>query len=607
MTASAPAPVPLRFDAADGWCFGWYHAPAAPWRDLAVVMCPPVGHEAICSYPTYVQLARHWVEAGFPVLRFDWPGTGDSCGDDHEPGRVAAWLASVEAAVARARELSGATQVALFGLRLGASLALAAAGRAGGIDSLLLWAPCPTGRAFARELRAAGTDVGDGDLLTMGHHFRADTLADLQGLDATRFTQRPAPRALVIGRDDLPGEGPLPRALRAAAVEVEFRVLPGYAAMVGEPREGVLAPGTLADLTAWLAASAAARQRTDTPLPPEPDLDPRFTGAVRESPLLAGPQGSLCGVLAEPALDACGPAGQTGVVLLNVGGNYRIGPHRVYVNTARALAAAGYRVLRLDLAGIGDSPPAPGKPWANLYDKESAQDVRAALDALAARGCREFVLMGICSGSYVAFQSALVDPRVNGLVLMNSRLLEWTPGRAGDSWQDSMQQYVKSTAWYRRALFQPDTWRRLVRGQVNVRPIAQRFVSLALARARRLLGLGPADGAESLHGKMKRLCRRGTDVLMLVSDADDGRDYVEFHFGPEGRRMRACPNFRMAYVPDADHTFSRPGNQACVLEQLLRYLSQRPQARRPAHAFCHGGACTSSDLVRSTPISHATR
>ena len=67
---------------------------------------------------------------------------------------------------------------------------------------------------------------------------------------------------------------------------------------------------------------------------------------------------------------------------------------------------------------------------------------------------------------------------------------------------------------------------------------------------------------------------------MLVSDADDGRDYVEFHFGGAGRRMRAHPNFRMAYVPDADHTFSRPGNREHVLPQLLRHLAQRA----PRHA-----------------------
>jgi hypothetical protein len=96
---------------------------------------------------------------------------------------------------------------------------------------------------------------------------------------------------------------------------------------------------------------------------------------------------------------------------------------------------------------------------------------------------------------------------------------------------------------------------------------------------------------ESVLSKMQRLCARGTDVLMLVSDADDGRDYVEFHFGPDGRRLRGHPNFRMAYVPDADHTFSRPGNQEHVLPELLRHLAQRPAPHRraPAASARHPG------------------
>jgi len=575
-TVVQPRPLCLTFDAADGWCFGWYHPPAGPGRDLAIVLCAPIGFEAISSYPTQVQLAMALAQDGFPVFRFDYLGTGDSAGELDAPGRVDAWLASIEAAVAQARAHSGATQVALLGIRLGATLAVEAAARIGGVDSLLLWAPCPTGRAFLREMKAGGREQADGALHAMGYRYTADTVAAIGRLDAARPVRCPSRRVLVVARDDLPMEGPLPKALRQLGAEVEFRVLPGYAAMVDEPRAGVLDTDTLEAVADWFGGSTAARTRSEPAPTTIEDLRWRTTGAVRETALRCGSGGSLVGVLAEPATGtACDRRGQTGILLLNVGGNYRIGPHRAYVAMARTLASAGYTALRLDIAGIGDSPPAPGQPWANLYQRESAHDVRAAIDALAQRGCREFVLMGICSGSYVAYQTALVDERVDGLVLMNSRLLEWSPGKAGDSWQNSMQQYAKSTDFYRRAAFRPEVWRRLLRGEVNVRLIASRFFALTAARLQRALTIGDSR-EESLLTRMQRLCARGTDVLMLVSDADDGRDYVEFHFGPSGRRMRAHPNFRMAYVPDADHTFSRPGNQEHVLPALLRHLEQRP-------------------------------
>ncbi|MFL6692037.1 MAG: alpha/beta fold hydrolase [Ramlibacter sp.] len=581
----------LTFDTPAGWCFGWYHAPTVPWHDLVVVLCPPLGFEAVSSYPTQVQLASSLADAGLPVLRFDYQGTGDSSGHGDEPDRVQAWLASTEAAIAKARAQSGASHVALIGIRLGATLAIEAARRLGGIDSLLLWAPCPAGKAFVRELKAGGSTQPDGSIHALGEHYTAQTLGALRALDATRGTIRPASRVLVVGRDDLQIEGPLPSALRQLGAEVEYRVLPGFAAMVEEPRAGVLKPETLDAFAGWLLASPVARSRTDAAPRPGDDLRWRKTGPVRESALRSGPGGWLFGVLSEPA---SGPApdrkGQTGIVLLNVGGNPHVGPHRVYVRMARTLAAAGHRVLRLDVAGIGDSPPAPGQPAGNLYERNSVHDVHAAIDALAQRGCREIVLMGICSGSYLSFQTALADDRVDGIVLMNARLLEWTPGQPGDSWQGSMQQYAKSTDYYRRALFKAEVWQKFVRGQVNLGLIARRFLALTAARVQRALTFGP-EREESVLSKMQRLCARGTDVLMLVSDADDGRDYVEFHFGPDGRRLRGHPNFRMAYVPDADHTFSRPGNQEHVLPELLRHLAQRPapHQRAPAASARHPG------------------
>ncbi|HYF17106.1 MAG TPA: alpha/beta fold hydrolase [Ramlibacter sp.] len=603
----APTPVPFTFDAAGEWTLGWYHAPALPWRRLPIVLCPPVGYEAIASYPTYAQLARALADAGFPVVRFDYHGTGDAAGDDQRPQRLRAWQSSVDAAIAQARRITGAQEVALFGLRLGAALAVDAAARAGGVDSLLLWAPCASGRAFARELRAGGTTLEDGTLHALGYHYSAETLELLASLDATKVPTAPARRALVIARDDMPAEGPMPKALRALGVDTQFRALPGYAAMVDEPRAGVLDEDTIDAVVDWFAFSPAAAPASA----PAPLLaaagEPRVTDGVRETVLRIGVTDShLWGVLAEPAAGATTPTQRRGtaVVLLNVGGNYRIGPHRLYVTAARSMAAAGYRVLRLDLPGIGDSPPSPGLPWCNLYDKVAADDVRAALDELARRGCRDFVLMGVCSGSFVAFQSALVDPRVDSVVLMNSRLLEWNHERDGDSWQNSMQQYAKSTNWYKRALLRPEVWGRLLRGQVDVRLIATRFAALAAARLRRAIGLD-REHEESVLRKMQRLCARGTQVLMLVSDADDGRDYVEFHFGAAGRRLREYRNFRMRYVPDADHTFSRPGNQAHVVPLLLEHLEQRPARVRtrpeePGRAgYNRGLACRSSSVGRA--------
>ncbi|HYF42781.1 MAG TPA: alpha/beta fold hydrolase [Ramlibacter sp.] len=581
--------APIAFDAAAGWCFGWFHAARPPVRDLAVVLCRPLGQEAIFSYPSLAQLAEKLADAGYPVVRFDYQGTGDSSGSDEEPGRVAAWLASIEAAVEEAKALARVPRVALVGVRMGATLAAHAASRLGGVDALVMWAPCASGRAFVRELRAAsGTVAPGGAIEAMGFTYTGQTLEDLQRLDCTALPSAPARHAFVIGRDDLPAEGPVPRALRQLGVETRFESLPGYAAMMVEPHEGVLEHGTLAAIIDWLGTvpPAAGIEAVQRPLPPPPDC---VTQGVRETPLRFGPAQSLFGIMAEPHDRAAHDRrSQTAVILLNVGGNYRIGPHRIYVEMARAIAACGWRVLRLDLAGIGDSPLPPGVAHASLYNKDSTADVRAAIDALALQGCKEFVLMGICSGSYVAFQTSLADPRVHSQVLMNSRLLEWQPGKEGDTWQNSMQRYYKSTDFYLRALVRPQVWWRVLRGEVDVRGIARRFASVGAAWLRRALQRLRREQGEDLLAKMRRLCSRGTDTLMLIAAEDDGRDYVEFHFGPLGRRLRSNGNFRMVIVDDADHTFSRASSRRFVVATLLDHLARRPQVEDPGQPAAEG-------------------
>lgn len=582
--STAGAATPIVFDAAGSWCFGWWHKAAAPQRRAGVVLCRPLGFEALCSYQTYAALAETLVRSGFDVLRFDYQGTGDSAGSDAEPDRVAAWVASIVAAARELRRIASVDRLTLFGVRMGATLAVQAARELPNVDCLVLWAPCTTGRAFVRELRAASAGsvqppAGSqaGDMEALGFLYTAQTLHDMHALDAVHVESPPAARALVVLRDDMPGEGPLPAAWRERGVELTTLALPGYARMMVEPHKGLVEQDSLDAIAQWLRDVFPVQAgAVVNPVPIEYTPRP-LPGGIREEPLRFGPADLLFGMLAEPPADGPPARANTVILFLNVGHNYRIGPNRLYVAMARALAACGYRTLRFDLSGIGDSPGTSGPRRGDYYAKGSHVDVSAAIDRLQSLGCTRFWLMGVCSGSFVAFQSALADPRVSGQVLMNSRLLEWQEGADESMWQASMQRHYKSTAYYRRELMRPQVYRRLLRGEVDVNGIARRVGTVIEARLKRAVGslLHGGQREESVLSQARRITARGTDTLLVMAADDDGRDYIEYHFGQQGSRMAGDPNFRMIVVEGCDHTFSSRMGQQVLIETVREHLEQR--------------------------------
>jgi len=96
-------------------------------------------------------LADQWTAAGFPTLRYDHRGEGDSlCLDDPEGNAVEVWLDGVRAAITELRARTGVRRVVIGGLRVGASLAALMAEDA---DGLILLAPVLDGRSWVKRMR----------------------------------------------------------------------------------------------------------------------------------------------------------------------------------------------------------------------------------------------------------------------------------------------------------------------------------------------------------------------------------------------------------------------------------------------------------------------
>lgn len=563
-------------------CFGWLH-PAGGRR--GVVLCAPYGGEALATHRAWRCFANALAAAGVPVLRFDYPGSGNSVGEESDPDRLEAWLGGIRAAAAHLRAVAGVEEVALVGLRLGALLAAAAA-REAGADALVLLAPFPSGRAFLQELRAvallaerpadAPPAVGPEGIDSAGFRLTAETAEALRGLDLTRMTDAPARRVLILDRPE--GRAAvLAERFRALGADVEEAPFPDLARLMSSVQHGALDCSAFARAADWLTGDRLTGNRGPTATArtaESSDFRLRLPGAV-ERPLRFGPGSGLFGILCEPA---AATVERPAVLLLNSGATPHTGTGRMSVRLARRLAARGIASLRLDLGGLGDSASKPGRRDGLIYCRDMVEDAQAGLDALAAAGHGTAVAVGLCAGAAVALHVALADPRVVGLALVN-------PGRFvlgdGVTQEEAIGSAVKPAAAYLPRLTEPAVWRAILRQDRKASRVAR---SLSERAARRLrIGAGRLRAGLTGRGYARddvlhaflALSDRGVRTLMVHSAGDVTLGELEAQAGTDGGRLRRMGGLWMERLPGADHSLMERAARerfADLLDELLERI-----------------------------------
>ena len=319
---------PIYFGSAERPLFGTYHPPiesgrAPQARPLGIVLCNPIGDELIRAHRALRHLAEALAAGGYPVLRFDFDGTGDSAGDERDPERVATWRADVRRAVVELRARGGVDQVALVGLKLGGTLAALAAEELGGVDALVLWGASMTGSAFVAEATKAhkihtmlepqsfsgGPPVGDGHEV-LGFHLTATTTEDLGSVDLRALSRSPARRTLVIDTANLASAGAVVTHLRGLGGQVSSRHLPGQKFLIARPQDAEVPQAAIDMIVGWLAEDPPAAIRAESPpaVQSEAAHSPSADGGpLGERGVIFGGARRLFGVLSSPPPDGKRP------------------------------------------------------------------------------------------------------------------------------------------------------------------------------------------------------------------------------------------------------------------------------------------------------------
>lgn len=607
--SSARLEEPLYFASGEHRLFGWLHRPDQQGAAIGLVICNPFGYEAICSHRSVRTFAEAAAASGVPTLRFDYVGTGNS--DDLDPSaeQISIWTQDVLAAVRELQRASGVERVCLLGFRLGALLASLAAAQCEAVTSLILVAPVISGRRYLRELRTVHLAASQNAVVAptpsalteessteesfevSGFALSPATIRTLTAVDMTSISVAPAQRILILDRTDLPAAARWNELLCGLGVRTKYLCLPGIVQMIWTAPHFATVPGTMISvMSSWLspqmqssgsAASAAAnatwRQRPVDPAMGSLRLaDPSAPQAsLTEQPVFFGPAETLFGIVTQPR---SGEVRRRAVVFVNDGATYHIGANRINVALARRWACRGYVVLRMDISGLGESAPRPGRPSNEVFPPSALEDIRAAIDLLRAEyGARDVTLVGLCSGAYHALRAAVAGLPINQILLINPQNFFWKEGMSISDMQ--LVEVLSGPGKYRERMLSSKNWRKVLTGRADVRRIASvhlrhawfTFTSILRDVARRLRIRVPQD----LGRELQEVTARGVQVVFVFSRGEVGIELLKLQAGSSVERIR--DRCRVHIIDGADHIFS----QRIPRQQLENILSEELFSRRP--------------------------
>lgn len=257
--------------------------------------------------------------------------------------------------------------------------------------------------------------------------------------------------------------------------------------------------------------------------------------------------------------------GDTGVLLLVGGPQYRVGSHRQFVKLARQLASHNIPTLRLDSQGMGDA--SGGKT--EFYQLDA--DIALALDQFFKQcpALKRVVLWGLCDAASASMLYLnKQDPRLAAAILLNP----WVRQQ-----QSHAQTMLKHYYWQR--LFSAAFWRKLLGGGVHWSASIKALLgTVKTSRQHRHSGNKPQQqtpDAENYVQLMLQGGQRFNGKLLVITSGNDitAQEFLDL-CQQDANWQQLLQTAEHLHIAGANHTFASADWRGQVEQTCCNFIQR---------------------------------
>ncbi len=303
----------------------------------------------------------------------------------------------------------------------------------------------------------------------------------------------------------------------------------------------------------------------------------------------------LFGIVHEPT----GPVREdVAVLLLSPGVKNRVAPHRLYNKLSTTLAAEGFRVLRFDFYGLGDSEGELNIDLlADFYRSVQlgryVEDTKLALGWMQQTfGCRQIVVGGLCGGALTGLLATVEDGRIAGVFGLGIPVpLDGSGGAASAHVTVGQLRWMR--AGYVQKLADPASWLRFLTFKTDYKTLVKSLVvgqrgkkAAPAVPAAPSAVEAPSNTNPYFAPALLGMLSRNVPALLIFS----GADRLAWEFEEKFRRPNATafakfePYLATVHeIPHANHVLTFREWQQEAFGHIVQWLDRH--FPRPAHGL----------------------